>query len=265
MSIESILEHEAWSAIPPTSGTISTTNGTPNIVGVGTAFLTDLVTGDLILWTDSSGNPRATQVKTVTDDLNVIAGANIGDTVAGASFFIIKQSAITCPYFQVDNTRLKSFIVSGQSSYLQVNGGKSQISANEGLNLKSVYFRLPYQFTMADGMVEIGFRYLDAAGVSLGSVQTIGENGFIQIPVENIETPFDVYIPPPSGLATTDTWQLAASFSYAAIDLETAEGIGIDEYVTPSVSQIDSPDALNGALLPIYIGARVIHAAQALT
>ena len=65
------------------TGTITTTTPSPNVVGVGTAFLTQLAVGDFIY---SSANVYLGTVQSITNDLNLVLTANAAAAVAGDTF-----------------------------------------------------------------------------------------------------------------------------------------------------------------------------------
>lgn len=68
------------------SGTITTAIGSPNIVGVGTTFVTDLSIGDYITWLDDGGVRRFGEILTITDNLNIVLTANALSVTTGLTY-----------------------------------------------------------------------------------------------------------------------------------------------------------------------------------
>lgn len=262
--IESVIETKHWRTEDPTSGTISGTAGSPNIVGVGTVFTTDVAVNDILVCEDSAGRRATIQVMTITDNLNIVAYDNLVNAItAGTSFTIIKTVDQTLPWFRADNSVNRSPVFNVTNTFSPL-GTQSQVSfmsevnRNEGVFVKSVYIRMPFQYTLADSFFLLRFGYLNTSGVFIGFITELGELAFFQIPGENIEIPVNTFVPTPL-TSGTSRWQIGVQVenslqpddkSYSANDFDKA-----------AVSQVNGPDSLNGQFLPIYIGLRILHAA----
>lgn len=261
MPKETIIEHAPWVPAELT-GTITTAIGSPNLVGVGTLFTAELAVNSIVYWTDDNGLLKMGQVASITNDLLLALHNNCISVATGVSPIAILAANQTVSFFRADNGAINAPLIrqAFAQAALQANG-KSLISEDEGVLLKSVFIRMPYQYTLADSIYILRFYYADGSNNSLGAISEIGEGlGEFQIPVENIETPVNIYIPPP--VTPTNTWQIMCQFLYARDNL----GIGVTPFdVVPRVSQIDGPDNLNSVFLAVFAGARIEHASIALT
>jgi len=271
MGRETILE-----SLPPfyisRTGTITVTAGSKNVVGVGTTFTSEsfIGPGRPISYTDDAGVTRFGIVDSITDDTNLVLVLNALSTATGVSF---KGGELRSPYFIGDNTRLKSALVDPGTNdgggpftnqrYLTTSFDGKSISADEGVLIKTIYFRLPFQYTMADSRIGITLYYCDPgnSSIKLGNIDSMGEGdgSGIFVPGENGEIEVNAYVPPPETLGSGGEWAIAydivASWPDADIDLSDNSDI-------PSISQVDAPDSLNGVILPCYVGARILHAKE---
>jgi hypothetical protein len=245
--IESILEHKPWDS-EVTSGTLSTTSGSDAVSGAGTAFLTEAPAGTILVLTY--------QVASVADNTNLTLEEDALSAATGVSFRAIAAANQTTGFFRADNAVPKKPVVeiTVANSRLANSIGQSQISVDEGVLIKSIYVRLPYQYPMADTPMALTFFYLSNSGANLGGITAFGGNTVL-IPNENIEIPIDAYVPPPTNSDTT--WQIAAQIQNAVPD--AGSGVSSDHWGTTQISQVDGPDMLNGLYLPIYVGIRMLH------
>jgi len=263
MSIESIIEHRAM--IPSTGGsiTVDTTAGSSAITGANLDTLDD---GDIIVFTDNAGTIRTEQIAgtPLAASGNIENNAQSDATAATVSYIAVANQ--TSYFFRGDNSNLKSSIISVPTDNTLLATPeptpRSKINVNEGVLLKSIYLRCPYQYTMADGPIRIVFGYYDSAGSYHSPVTVLGEGGTaLFIPVENVEIPVNTYIPIPSGLGTD--WQLSASIQRTKPDAGDTQELKTFNFAT--LSNVNAPDALNGQIMPVIVGARIQHAATALT
>lgn len=257
MSIESIIENKVNAYPNVAGGTITTAVGNPAVTGVGfTAFANN----DIAAWVDDAGVRRYAQVDFVTDDNNMTFYTDCLSVTTGLQVQILTAALQTQYWFQADNSVNKVGIVGipPANGILYSPGGlESVFSADEGILIKSIYLRLPYQYTLADGQVYLKFSYYTAAGVFISYIQTIGEpvNG-LYVPLENNEINVNAYVRTPGV-----RWRLCAEIELTLNDVTTNMGAS-NEFAT--VSQINGPDSLNGVILPVTIGARILHASEAI-
>lgn len=155
--------------------------------------------------------------------------------------------------FVVDTSGvLKKSIVAGTSLILydKSNNQKSWFRPDEGVLIKSVYIRMPYQFTLADSSLFINL-YGNVNPSTTYNFPEVGEPGSSGIPcsIENSEIEINTFIaPPPAAVAGNLKWQIFGAISV------TFTGIA------PAVSMVGAPTALNAATLPIYVGIKIVHA-----
>lgn len=263
--IESVIETKPWRMTASSGGTISGSAGSNAIVGVGTSFDLDLVVNEIIVFTDDGGRRAMGQVSVITDALNITLYNNLVNAVTAASFTIIKLADLKPCFFRADNTVNRSPIIgpNGGTSQMGVNTGgtfKNEININEGVLVKSAYIRMPFQYTLADSFFTLTFSYLNSSGGFVASIDTIGEGGELQIPTENIEIPVNAFIPTPAGALTS--WQIGVDLTNSLANLGSP--FAVDDFDIACASQVNGPDSLNGQLLPIFIGLRIVHAASEL-
>lgn len=255
--IESILELPPWQPSAGT-GTITTAASSDAVVGVGTDFDPEVTVDDLISWTDDAGVLRIGMVKTVTDDTNIVLYDDAVSVATGVAFSILGPTSV--PWFVANSANFKSPIINCVEG-VGVFGAQdaSLINSNEGVFIKSIYMRFPYQYTMADTPIALALSYFDNAspGIRQGPITTVGEDGIFMMTRENNEIPVNAYVPPQSGAST---YQIGVTISGA---LDDPEGT-INPHRTAQVSQINGPSDLDNIVLPIYIGIRVVHAAEAI-
>jgi len=266
MSIESVIETKHWRTTAPTSGTISGAAGSPNILGVGTVFLTDLDVNDMIVAEDSLGRRAMGQVMTITDDLNIVLRNNLVNAItAGASFSIIKVADLTQPFFRADNTINRAAVIAPVNfsplGVVEAGVFLSEINRNEGVFVKSLFIRMPFQYTLADSAFVLRFSYLNNSGTPLGAITALGEISYFNVPGENIEIPVNKFVPTPLSTGTS-TWQIGVDVENGLSNLSST--YSVDDFEIASVSQVNAPDSLQGQFLPIAVGLRILHADNAL-
>ena len=270
MGRESILESQ-----PPVyshnTDTIALTTGSASVVGTSTTF-TDLTIGQVIAY--FNGGPTIVLygvIASITDDTHLTLKANATVTIPSTSFY---TATINTPFFIGDNTVLRRAVleagINSSNQILKTAGGRGAISKEEGILLKTLYVRLPFQYTMASSSFAIDLFYCDPADSTnvINTIDTIGEGdslGFF-IPIENTEIEVNAYIPPPSSGRMSYLGLTKWSIGYAIRGSETDPYASmVLEETKESVSQVNAPDELNGVVLPIYIGARIVHAETQIT
>jgi hypothetical protein len=263
--IESVLESVPWNTGSALTGTISTTAANSALVGVGTLFTTELTVDDLIFYTDANGLPRNGQISAIADNLNATLRTNAKVTTAGVAYRSVASAGQTIPFFEADSTAFKKPIIltSVNNDILKTSSLKSKISVNEGILVKSLYLRFPYQYTMSDTPITLVFAYYDNTGAFVGFISSIGEaDGVLNIDRENGEIIINEYIAPLTDpLLTTGTWQIGVSIINGVTNYDDNESFN---YTTPHVSMLDANVDIDGNLLPITIGMRILHANQPL-
>lgn len=146
--------------------------------------------------------------------------------------------------FVVNIAATKVDIVAGTIFDLGNDPAYSVFNVNSGFLLESLYLRLPYQFTLADGPVYIT---LNGAYVATGiefQFPEIGA-GSIALPIENTEVPVNQFIAAP--VNGTGSWRLRARIYLPLVPV----------LVPPAVSMLNTPAALDGLTLPVIVGAVV--------
>lgn len=93
------------SYIHPAQGKITVTNGSPNVVGVGTAFTTDFAVGDAVSF-GTGANRRTGVIATITDATHMAFQANVSGT----------QTGVAMNFYDVD-MRILSSIVNDFNAY----------------------------------------------------------------------------------------------------------------------------------------------------
>jgi len=258
MSIESILEHQHYAFTGSTS-LITTAVGSVNAQATNYGNLT---IGDLIQYIDDAGAVRYGEVAALPGAPNfTLETAALSVSSGGAGNIISIESSPSCYYFESNNANLKAGLVTIDSAdaLLSAPTAKDTISANEGILIKSVYLRLPYQYTLADGQIFVNFRYYDSSGVFISNIATVGEEGDFYIPRENYEIPVNSYLPPPT---PNQAWRLHCRIQGTVGNT----GVAVqDRNYGALISCVNAPNSLNGVIMPVTMGVRIVHAATVLT
>lgn len=258
MSIESILETQHFGYALSTSA-LTVAAGSVNATATNYGNLT---VGDLIRYLDDAGVLRYGQIAALPGAPNVTleTAAQAATTAKTMSL----QSTPTTRFFESNNAVTKVGLVNVAAAQMEMRApnGLRTFNQHEGFTIKSVYVRLPYQYTFADGQVDIEFQYFSTAGAFIANVQTVGELGAIYVQVENIEIPVNGFVP-----ALALPFAANQNYRIHAFMQSSIANIGVDataDQQSPTISCLDAPAALNGAIIPITIGMRIEHAATAL-
>jgi len=245
--------------------------GNTAVVGTGTNFTTagpsstSLAANDILEITDATtGRVIYVTVASVTDATNLTLVENTVRDIAalstwkkldgGSPYFISGDSKtsgeLPTKYrvYQDGNTSLKG---QNSTSPLYING-------DEGVLVKSIYVRMPYQYTLADTFLGVNFAYSSKTSPgTTNNIPQIGVNGFVNINIENTEIPVNAYVPPYDVLSSgIGLWNFKISIYNATVGQNTALATPED---LPMVSGINVPASLAQEMLPIVIGVRILH------
>lgn len=260
MSIESVIETQPFQYAD--SGQLAVAViGNPQITCVDTSGFTS---GQMIVFIDDAGEKQYHTIDTVDDATHFTCYQNARTTASGLAGNIIYAITALSDFFQVNSAREQQIIRQGGGvgaglggNLLSVANTLSIISANEGILIKSVYVRLPYQFTLGSNGVRVQFfNRLAAVGGAGSAIATVGENGFFHVSVENTEVSVNAYIPPLSG-----NWQIVSVINGLS---KPETGADVPFYPLAYVSMLNVPSVINFFYLPVIIGIRIVHAATAL-
>lgn len=264
--IESLIETKPiTNSTPGGGGTVTTAIGNKTIIG--TLFQTNnLGPGDLLWYLDDAGKQQMLVINTVASEISAtVKTAPL--TVTTANDYDISEvlSDVSSGYVIANNANDKAMIASGGFNAMFLRSPKNfktLFSRDEGVLLKTIYMRLPYQFTMASSPISLLFTYRQFDGSLLGIITAIGEANLagtatdgLFIPVENSEIDVNVYIQPPTN-SPAGGWGIGIQIDETG-DLD--DGIEVTD-AQASISMVSAPDTFNGKLLPVIIGARILHA-----
>lgn len=269
MAIETLLETNAQLRIDgsftPTGTINAAVAGANALVGTGTNF-NGLTVGDVLEIIDATtGRPIYVTLQTITDALNVvIVGTLVRDIAVGSTWH---KLSISSPYFVVDDPATAAAFPTKFRIY---NGGvsiplKNQasttnvfINQHEGVLVKSIYVRMPYQFTLADTYLAVRFRYSDQSlPLVFVNMVDLGISGVVAVPLENVEVPVNKYVRPYQVVsAGTTNWNFNIQIFNASADQRSAI---LNEEDVPYVSEINTPASLDREFLPIVVGIRIVH------
>jgi len=262
MSIESLLETQPF--LYTVSGQLATA-----VVGnaqISVASTVGFAHDSIIAYVDNAGLLQFHTINTIDNPLQFTCYQAARAAAAGGVGNIIYNITMQSDFVQVrtDRTeqviRMGGGIGGGQNGNLLSVSGLSKISANEGILVKSVYMRLPYQFTLGSNGASMQlFNRLAAVGGPGVVVTTLGENGLIKLPIENTEIPVNAYIPP-LGI----NWQLISVINGLVKPETGALPSPAVSGALAHVSMINVPASLNYQYLPVIVGMRIVHAATTL-
>ena len=265
MSIESILETAPFGIVVEAGELATAAIGN---VTIGVTDRTNWLAGDVIIFIDDNGIQQHHTIESVDAILDEVDVYQAPRAVAsgGAANLMYKVTTNSC-LFQSDTTYPNNTIYRGDGANPQLLSdptGLSLISVNEGILIKSVYIRLPYQFTFAETNFEVRFATRDpATPTAFARVPSIGEAGIINIPLENNEIPINAYVSPDANAVGTGLpWSLYAYINNAKG--QPIDGVRLtppNAAINAMVSSVNVPASVEFRYLPVIIGVRILHAA----
>lgn len=183
----------------PRTGTITSTTGSPNVVGVGTLFTTELAVGAIIK--DATGTTIGT-VQTITDDLNLVLTANGATAVTGAAYTVGLFYTVTFnePVTAASITAA-DFALTGGS------GGTGTIGTVSPAVGSSNVFIVPVTIT-ASGTLRLdktNNAYIDLAGNSSTATFTSGTVATVDITAPGVTSIVPVTTPTNGNIPRTGT------------------------------------------------------------
>lgn len=278
MSVETIIETAARPTIGSNlTGTLDAiVAGATAVVGTLTNFDPEVSVGDILTFLDTAGARRYYTVKTVTDDTNIVLTNPVATASSGGINFQIATPK--SPYI-IGDDQSDTFAVAPNelpiyndvfgNSLVAVNPfnpGTTElkfISVDEGALIKSIYVRYPYQYTGSARNLSLRMFQTNSSGSSTLIISQFGSSGLFPLPIENIEVPVNIYIPPfnPNG---GENWSIDAEVFGAPQNQETAgAGFGSVDLMA-TLSSVDDPDALDNEFMPVIIGMRIVTASSLL-
>ena len=254
--ITSTLETLPW-VLSAGGGTITTGVGSKNLTGA-----TGLAAKDLLFWTDDAGAAKCAQVDDPTGPPPT-AYENADSVASNVAYQKVSVAAQYTPFFKGDNTQRKMpIIVPGAgpvgaltSTIILSSDGATKIDINQGVKIKNIYARFPYQYTLGDSQLKVGIFKMDSALANVDSASELGTTGRVYMTTENMPLEVNTFLNPYLTNAGT-YWHLAATIDGAIANVAAA----FNEFLTPNVSQLNAPDANNGLYIPIYMGVTIEHA-----
>ncbi len=215
--------------------------------------------GDFISLVDGGGIRRVYRVQTITDNLNVVLATVALSVAAGVTYSQSTFAGIASSpdYFVGNNALQKAFIIQGTAramATINTSIEKTLINADEGILIESIYIRMPYQYTLADTPLVVQFLYLDSSGALIDLIRNVGEDGFLSVPIENVEVPVNAFVPTPI-TGGTARWQINARILNADLFSSPIS----DAFRSATASQMDADASFNNVMLPIFIGIRIAH------
>ena len=268
MSIESLIETHPLRFVYESGGldTITTTARSNILTGSGFSLLG---ANYIIKTVDDTGKIVYFAIKSVDSDNQMTAANNSTSDITAASFeySLAAVGNLLSPYFLCDNTQKKVDLFQTEISALGSSATsvsspvvftrKTRFNLNEGVLVKSLYAKLPYQYTLADTALLLRLFYTLPSGAMSTIISNISEGSDSMIPLvaENVEIPIDAYVPPPPSTFIGSDWGIGVQVNCVRPSLQNA----LNENLLATISQIDAPDIMNGYILPVIIGARIQH------
>lgn len=259
----------------PTSGTLNAMSiGDLTITGSGTNFDPQLTAGDLITFLDTKGERQFYTIKSITNDTTLTLNQPIRSD-APALNNSYAASVIQSPSFVVRdalNTAyplgdpLFGFAASNFDGYRMAapdSGAifpRDAINNNEGITIKTIYARNPYQHTWADKGLMLIFRQVVDGGTGTATIiNELGVNGELYLPGENTEIPVNIYIPPfQTAIDEGRPWGLMVNVENSLL---TQDQVPTDQAgsLIARMSNVSVPSEMDGLLLPVVIGVRFTY------
>lgn len=248
--------------------------GDLTISGTGTNFDPQFTAGDLITFLDTAGERQFYTIKTIDSDILMTLNQPIR-TVAPASNFDFTASVIQSPSFVVRDAVNKTFPLGdplfgfaasnfdgyrlGSPDSAGLNP-RDAINNNEGITIKTIYVRNPYQHTWADKGMMLIFRQIVEGGTGTTDIiQELGINGEVYLPSENTEIPVDIYIPPYDvAISEGQRWGLMVNVENSLLTQDQVPTDQADS-VLARMSNVSVPSEMDGLILPMVIGIRFTY------
>ena len=253
------------------TGTITCAAGANNIVGVGTLFTTELAVGDIVTMVDTTGKLIYKTILAIANDLLCTTVDNFVTAVAALS--VLQTATVSSPYIFTSDDAAPLYpdkvpIYGGTTLFplmapnpIRLAVAPQWFDNSEGIEVKSVYMRLPYQHTMADGPIDISFFQIDEVGAVNTIISEIGVAGELFMQMENIEIPINKYVPPYAvAIANGVRWGISVVVQGSALTQNTYGAQSVNNRQGgPYLSQVNAPAALADELLCVCIGMRLTH------
>lgn len=244
--------------------------GDTSIDGTGTAFDTQLAVGNIITIVDTAGERQFYTIKTITSAILMVLSqaARTASAIATTfkiatqktNYFIVRDDQnLTYPLGDPVLGRIGSGLSSGyRMNAPSINGTVflDSININEGITIKTIYIRNPYQHTWSDRSFQVSMYQVDDGGGNETLITELGVNGFFFVPNENTEIDVNIYIPPL--VTATSGWGLSALISNSKLT-QNETLTDIVDSIEARVSNVSVPAEMNGLLLPLVIGCRFTY------
>lgn len=246
--------------------------GDTTITGIATNFDPEFTAGELITFIDAAGERQFYTIASITNDTSMVINqpirtvSNIANTDFNASViqtpsFVVRDALnltypLGDPIFGFNSTagfRMSAPDNSGVSA-------RDAIDNDEGITIKTIYVRNPFQHTWADKGVMLIFRQIVNGGTLTETVITqLGVNGEVYIPGENIEIPVNIYIPPfVTAQIESLKWGLTVNVQNAK-STQNQSPTEQAESLLARMSNVSVPTEMDGLLLPLVIGVRFTY------
>lgn len=242
--------------------------GVTAVVGNGTNFDPEVVAGDILSFIDTAGEQQFYTVETVTDDTNIVLAQPTRSASSAAILFQV--STPNTNYIIVRDSQNLKFpladpvlgrIGGGSSAGYRMNAPDldgavliDSIDPNEGIRINTIYLRNPFQHTWADRSFMLTWFQVNDGTSAQTVVTQLGVNGLTFQPMENIEIPVNIYIPPLSV-----RWGLAVQISNSYTDQNEQPVSNLIDQLQARMSNVNVPASMDGMLLPIVIGCRFTY------
>ncbi len=242
--------------------------GATALVGTGTLFTSELSVNDIIALIDTAGEQQFYTVKTITDNTNAVlaqptrtassAGIDFQIATPNTNYFIVRDSQnLKFPLADPILGRIGGGSLAGYRMNAPSIGGVvlvDSIDPNEGIRINTIYIRNPFQHTWADRSFMLTWFQVNDGTDAQTVIQELGVNGVTFQPMENIEIPVNIYIPPLSV-----RWGLAVQISNSYLHQNEQPVSNIIDQLQARMSNVSVPSEMDGMLLPVVVGCRFTY------
>lgn len=242
--------------------------GVTAVVGALTDFDPEVVVGNILSFLDTAGERQFYTVKTVTDDNNIVLSqptrsvspilTDFQIATQNTNYLIVRDAQN--PTFPLADPILGKIGAGSAAGYRMnapsISGANliDSIDPNEGIRINTLYIRNPFQHTWADrSFMLTWFRVVNAGGAQ-SVITQLGVNGLTFQPMENVEVPVNIYVPP---LSTR--WGLAVQISNSYNNQNSSHADIVVDQLQARMSNVNVPASMDGMLLPIVIGCRFTY------